>query len=431
MTRKLDSSNLLNVPVCDVVVVPKDIVDRAAFGNLLRAADPSRTILYVENRPSFSGSIARTVETALANALATRTLPHDLKLDGIDPATVQMIQEGLKQGAFDDTHRIATWIGRVNQLTDLGLKLVVVHSRHHSAWLLDFVKRSKTPFAGFIFSGSAYMLSAEKDTAMVRDIRALMRICLDRQIPMLGICFGMHVLALEAFGVCVDYLTVPEGMTALQLDPSDPDKCTYVTGLTPGQRLMVYGLQRIRRRSAGHGDPIINLAREVDGGEIHSQGLLYPDERLPLNAILATSRRLWFRKPPKGKEKRSTADFEQKVIEVIKTGSVAYGTQLHPELPPLLLWVLTFLPFIADELREEGYDIELIRSQLWNSLDTSHDYFAGQRFGYNFIKRVLAPHLIERYFAEGIISETQRDDLIARLKNTNPLITISTVVADN
>lgn len=457
------TADTITKPQCEVVVIDRDI-SRRQFMRKLRELEEYRIIFYVENRPGFThGTDAMITEAAAMQEFQGGRLYHQQAfVEGdLDADAMEIINRGLEQQLFKDTTRIAQWIETVNELSKFeqyGLKrlcLVVVHALHHVEWLLSFLNRGPKRPAGFVFSGSTLMLTDTRFHEATRKTRKVIRFALKYEIPLLAMCYGMHLLSLEAFEQCVDWMTVPKGMTVAAeshvLREKDSNDCT--TGLTPGQRLMDYGAKRINRLPHAKDDPVMNQVVRAYGQEVHFQALfaeyralaaLEEDERdkyprtqagkdfhcegvkakvrecgIPFEAILAYSRRLFWEETPTTRPKRRSPDVEQIIVEVMKAGPVAYGTQLHPEYPPELLYAMTFMPFVLNWFQQEKQNVDLIRRRLLQLIndESRSKYTAGEKIGFNWGKRVLGPNFAEYLFESERVTEDQKDAIIVDLDN--------------
>ncbi|PIT86822.1 MAG: hypothetical protein COU33_01040, partial [Candidatus Magasanikbacteria bacterium CG10_big_fil_rev_8_21_14_0_10_43_6] len=103
-----------DAPPCEVVVIPHD-VDRTEFSRMLRDAGPRLSIVYVENRSGFYGSIGRTMEAALQNTRSEQALPYETQLVDADSQVLAEIDHGLRVGEFDETLSISSWIGHIRR----------------------------------------------------------------------------------------------------------------------------------------------------------------------------------------------------------------------------------------------------------------------------------------------------------------------------
>ena len=263
---------------------------------------------------------------------------------GKPPAQAELervIEYGLPRGDFRDTAKVAEWIGTINGYADfqsLGLRpleLVVAHAESQ----LDVIARILTVGgvrpAGVILSGSPKMLSEVFETPVIQKTLVLIRHCLEEGVPLLGICFGFHLLAYARFGQLTEWLMVPEGAQYEWYHALREH-----TPCEPGRRRMIFGSRKFKRRNEARGHPLLVRVGGTFGLKVHSQCLHREMEGIPDQAVLATSNRYFT--PDESMAKLSKM-IRQEVIEVIAAGDLAFGAQLHPELSPELLWVLDTL----------------------------------------------------------------------------------------
>lgn len=210
----------------------------------------------------------------------------------------------------------------------------------------------------------------------------LIKHAVDNNIPFFGICFGLHLLSAAAFGVRPEYLTVPDGYhfeRRIKLDASVP--------CTPGKRRMIYGsrsIKTIRHRRSW----ITNKVKDVLALKVHSQFLDRYHPTLEPHVLAVSSR--FFAQDKDTVNANARTMMRQQVVEVLKAGPVAYGSQLHPELDAELLNALSYVPQYRDILDAEGQDLDLLRRELRLHPD---GYWAGARIGYNFINRIVVPQM--------------------------------------
>ncbi|OGH64554.1 MAG: hypothetical protein A3J66_01675 [Candidatus Magasanikbacteria bacterium RIFCSPHIGHO2_02_FULL_47_14] len=377
------------------------------------------TVLYVDNRPgdgvhSYHRKIRET--HALVRDIEGGVIPEDLPLSEVPEDLRKIMSRGLRAGLFKDTTRIAEWVSAINgyanfeQVVIEPLELVLVHAETEIDELVRVVVEKGAVPAGIIFSGSPKMLGEVLDTSVIQQTLRLAQHCLNKDVPLFGICFGFHLLAYAAYGALAEYITVPEGM-GVEFHHGR----SLFSPVTPGMRRMVYGCPRIRRvESHSRAHPLMNQVDRILALEVHSQHLWPGHPLIPLQAILATSSRFYRR----SRNSKAETTYTEKVVEVLKFGPWAYGSQLHPELTPELLLVLSYFSDLVEWLEHEQQDVELIRAQL--RAYPSKTYFAGQRVGYNWVKRVMAVRYIMLLEDVGSINTTVRQLLLERLVRKDP-----------
>lgn len=365
----------------------------------------SNQILFIDNRPGREWSY----HDKLVDVFGLLR-KGELEIDPDDSTALRRIIEGsLANGGFRDTTQVARWIGAINYYADFAsfgikpLELVVAHAEDHIEELYDLVVENSSLPAGVILSGSPEMLSdLLDDPIMVRTLE-LIRFFLQNNIPIIGFCFGLHLLAYAKYGAKTSYIHVPDGMH-VEFHPRWKVEDKF-TGCTPGSRYAVYGTSFIRRVKK---HKVMSAVDRVLGLEVHAQFLSPEDPLIPEDMVLAVSSRFF-------REKKMTKkQVEQVMIEVLQVGDVAIGTQLHPEIQPELLLALSYLPDIVEWLQGEGQNIEKLRSELKNY---PKSYYAGQRIGYNWTKRIMAP----QYIRASIGDERSQRILLNRLKYRDPL----------
>ncbi len=331
-----------------------------------------------------------------------------------NPELRKMMEEGVTNGWFRDTTRIAEWIGAINAYADFPsmraapLELVIAHGESHIYDLLKQVAEGGLRPAGVILSGSTKMLSDVLDTPVIKATLALVRYCLDQDIPTLGICFGFHLMAYARYGALAEYITVPSGMGV-----EFHQRHGMFSPVTAGARRTVYGCPRILRAQE---HPVMNQVDRILALEVHSQYLWPGHPRIPATAVLAKSKRLF--RP--GQQAPGSRTVVQEMIEVLSCGPWAVGTQLHPELTPELLLIVTYFPEIVAMLESEGQSLDLIRKEVKDY--PGGTYFAGQRVGYNWVKRVVALAYIIGLEAHGLLNQRTREILLRRLVEKDPTV---------
>ena len=315
---------------------------------------------------------------------------------------LQALHDGVDAGRFQDTNLMADCLGTVNRrigFARLGLeplKLLVANTFLHVERLYDLLVIQGQRPAGIILSGSPLMLSEPEvyGHPAIKKMLALIRYCLKHDIPVLGICFGFHLLCLAKHGVRTRYLTVPDGQ-GVEFRPNAPKGFRSFTPVRSGQRRMVYGCARlIRTRSprikgrAARRHPVLNhIDRRSPMLEVHSQYIDPDDTRLARRGVLAYSER-FFRKDVFTPERNQVV---QRMLEVMEFGPFAIGTQLHPEFDPAFLIALTMLQEYANPLEAELQDLPYIRAQLQAYRDLHRPYATGAQILYNWCTRILAP----------------------------------------
>ena len=172
---------------------------------------------------------------------------------------------------------------------------------------------------------------------------------------------------------------------------------------------MVFGKVKIKRTKQGKNHPAMNAVNSISSLEVHSQWV--PIEKIPPENILATSNRL-FRKDKLTKQR---FQIKQEIIEVLSINENSISTQLHPEIQPWLLYVMSYFPEIETVLKKEWHNLEAIRKELKDYPDS---FWAWQRVWYNWTKRIFMPYYIEKQD----ISQKVKNLLLNRIKERNPNI---------
>lgn len=412
-------------PRCEVSVLHRE----ATIEELMAALGP-HVVVFVDNRPQKPHLYESLIEAYLEErtradaegilsviANHSNDLPENKAIledlfRGVGPSSedVQLytlIEKGLQNGWFRDTAKVAEWLGATNGYGAFSahgippFRLLVVHAEAHIRLLAHALMERKARVAGIYWGGSPLMLHRNPkdggvlDTPVIQDTLRVIRFGLDTEIPMFGICFGLHLMAYEQFRVLVAYLTPPAG-ARFQYHPR-LDECAELPKEQPGveRRWRAWGMDRVIR--IRH-DAVLYKAERVPGLKVHSMALLPCENEqhrrsIPEYAMLAVSRRYFLRDRPAEVKRRkeylpqSAAAISQTILEVVRCGRVAVGVQLHGELTARLLHVLSHLPSVRADLEREGHDVVLIRRQLERYPHES--YFAGQRIGYNWTKREL------------------------------------------
>jgi len=373
--------------------------------------------MYKERQQAGTAELLRRLREADPNANAPLDPPELEELVGptaaapADPdadALSTLLEDGVGRGLFRDTTKVAEWIGAVNHFAgweNAGvepMELVVTHAENHIETLIRRIIAQRIRPAGIILSGSPKMLTQVRGTRVIRQTLLLVDHALRRQIPILGICFGFHLLMYARYRAMVRWLRVPEDAGA-EFHPALGEFSEWTN--LPDNRRMVYGSRRVHR--IRH-HPVLNQVDRVLGLMVHSQHLWPDHSRIPQDAVLAVSHR-YFRE---NRWMRAEDQIRQTVLQVVEAGPVAIGTQLHPELTPELLLALTYVPAYADALTREGYRLDLVRCELKRY---PKGHFAGKRIGYNWVKRIMAPAFIERLCKNGRIPAEQAEMLRFRL----------------
>ena len=336
----------------------------------------------------------------------------------------KMIDTGLDRGLFIDTQKVAEWVGKVNEwagLPDLDLppmRLVVVHAETHIGLLRHQIVSLMRKPAACIFGGSKLMITdfferpddpIESCTnPMVKEVLLLQQRLLTDDVPILGICFGMHQLLKAAYNILPKWLRVPQGM----LHEHHARVGSLSFRLTGGTRRMVFGSRKVTRKRR---DPIMHGVDRKIALKVHSQGYMQDHPGLPRESILAVCNRHWLAATPgPGSKHHHERTFIERIVEVVRVGEThAYATQCHPEMRAYFLLMLLELPEFQDAARAEGYDIEVLRAELEKHPRTGH--WAGRRLGYNFIKRIVFEQLVRRLVDNEVITASQAEVLGRRV----------------
>lgn len=381
-----------------------------------------------------------------------RPLPPDFLMKEVpDAKTLFMFRHAIKHGLLKDTTMVARWLGTMNRMArfeEFGLpplELVVFHVETHIEEVNTlFVDRGFRP-AGYGSSGSAKMLGPDREnpeaivylgTTAIQETLRLIADLHRRRVPMLGICFGMHLMAYEVFGELVDYLRVPEGCNA-QVHPPEKHRGEVLHRVRRGQRFMNIGLNRLRemqpsrskgikfavRRKAAtrerprYWHPPDPLMREVNGtitSVVHSQTLevdnVLRNGRIAPRFIKAVATRIFRDTRAQGRQ----PDVEQRIIMALRKG-LTYMVQPHPEMYwPYLIFV-SFLKAYDKIFKAEGQYMEFWRQEL-EHLRPGDDYSAAERMGYNFVRWALVMTFIGQAVKDGRITTTQARELVKRVR---------------
>lgn len=359
------------------------------------------TVIYIEQRPVAPFRHEAMIRNAYEGLLALGggQVPPDLPTAFIaDTQLRHTIEKGLERGHFRDTTHVGDWIDHMNRVFghfgDYGippLHLKVVHAETD----IDLLKRVMVEQgfhpAGVFLSGSPKMVpdTILSDPAVMKTAEVC-RYLLEKEIPLLGICFGFQLLGHVRWGAMVEWLTNPPGMGLRVLQ----DKPTRrFQPIIPGARQGNFGAYRIEWNKGARQVPMLRNAGHLRGLKVHSMYFPFPHRVIPEGAVLATSARRFKR------DRNAPAHTEsvERVIEMLQYGAAAFGTQLHPELTPEFLLALTYIPAVERGLRDEGHDIAFIRETLQ---PMKADGWPAQRFGYNFTKYYLVAGYLERLLRE-------------------------------
>lgn len=163
--------------------------------------------------------------------------------------------------------------------------------------------------AGAVITGSHAMVT---DRAVWSEALAVwLRAAVEKEVPVLGICYGHQLLA-HALGGQVDYH--PNGIEI--------------------------GSVHVSKTSAATDDPLFHdLPAEFMAHVVHSQSV----RALPPNAVLLAANA-----------------FEQH--HAYRVGQNAWGVQFHPEFDHRAMG--TYIEKLSDHLKEKGADITALQSQL-------------------------------------------------------------------
>jgi hypothetical protein len=410
-----------------------------------------RSIIYVENRPGGHGSYRRQIEAVFRRLKEgegkqtvnpeseivdessvnrhvedlveiftkenTGPLAEIVGFDSVDifsdPITRspirKLLRDGLRHGWFLDTNKIRTWIQKINRIFDKStirlpqLQLLVFHSHTESQDLHRLVVKKGFRPAGKLLSGSGDMLDQEYKKRYSQRTLSSLQSCLDRSVPVLGMCYGYQQLEYQEHGILPIHHSVPNRANHELLPQVD-----HVARVNPGQRRMVYGCRKIEA-IGGIDHPVMFGVNSLQGLEAHSMGyeLGHPDCKIPIQTILATSRRHFI------SDKESGLDQDSTIIEVVAPRPNAIGVQLHPELTPEFLIALLELSNFSGLLQSQGYDLEMLREEL--RLHPKDSMSAGERLGFNFLSRVLVPDWLEYLVDRSIITRNESKELLELL----------------
>lgn len=412
------------------------------------------TVLMIDNRPKKLNAHEEMIRTQYdremeaLHALEAGMLPENPNLNFVgDPKLKHMVERGLEQGLFRDTTRVDEMLAKMNRDFLDYYKIPPLSLLHcHAETFIDEVHeeicRKRRHPAGVILSGSPKMVTQARQTdPAVQKTIEVARYCLDHNIPMLGICFGMQLLAYVAYGErgLVDWLEVPKNMGVMVVRGQDdrvhfvdvrPENFSAERQAAKDFRQMVYGKWRVkerpeldgRRRREWH--PMLKHAREVQGLEVHSQGLTWPHAGIPDEDVLAVSAQ-HFRRDRNSQVNR---EFVRHIVEVLQFGAVAYGTQLHPEATPEFLLAVTHVPAYDRALRAEAQDLDWIRGSLRKYpkflAEDGKPAWAGQRYLYNWSKYVLLFDYLLRAKKDKRVARDTADKLLDELGIQNPYLRI-------
>ncbi len=375
------------------------------------------TVVYVDMRPGQEHIYHKMIQETLDSANGNKWT--DLFINtGVGRQDLRkMLLRGVDDGWFKDTDKIGRWLSWANNSGAFSargakpLELLIVHAESHISDLCHQIMVEHSRPAGIIFSGSPKMLDQVKDTSVIQDSIRLMQFCHEIGIPGFNICFGCQMMAHALFGVMPEYLIAPEQASLLVESTGATSRRFFP--VSPGERLMIYGRQRLQVVRTKRSHPVLRMTHNTFALEVHSM-YLDPDHPSLRSSVLAVSHRRFARV---GRTKRKH-EIHQYMVEVLSAGPWWIGTQLHPELTPMLLYVLTFHRGQEAQLRAEGHDIQYIRDQLYEQI-SRHDqyrYYTGERVGYNFIMHILCVNYIYRLMLREFISPAEARKALGCLK---------------
>ena len=225
-----------------------------------------------------------------------------------------LLADGFKNKWFSETAMLGSWAEQLN------CDLVIAKAETQINQVLEAIKSS--PPRAILLGGSDKMLSLTHQTdAVVIETLKVVKEALEKEIPLLGICFGAQMLLWERFKLMVNWLwTLPSGKPG----------CLYGS-----HRVDWYPESNWLSEASG-------MKRSFFALKLHSQGLLLEDarDRLPPTAVLAVS------KPSElaGKE----------VIEVVDCGARALAISGHPEMSARSFLAYSCSEWMAQSLQEQG-----------------------------------------------------------------------------
>jgi len=378
-------------------------------------------VVYIVNRVTSERKYHDQIERIL-EILDTGEMPYGELVEMPGHNMLRLIRQGLDSGWYNEADKISQWVGATNLAGMFAytsgrlqpLELLVVHADSHMHEVeLKICAGGQRP-AGVILSGSSKMIDRVRTTPVVQSELRLIRYLLDQQIPCFGICFGFHLLVLARFGIQARYLHVPR--TGKYLVELRPGRNRIFHPMRAGKRLMVFGRSQVRR--VRHDHPVMHYMREALVLQAHS--MYVSADLTPSIAPFVLAEGLLRFAP--SRYIRHGAEQVRQIVEVIEAGPWSVGTQFHPELSPELLYVLSFFRGVRRMLLEQRQPIEEIRERLLTFNRTT--YFAGERVGYNFVKRVLAVNYILRNLESGSITlaEARAQLRGLRIKEDDPRV---------
>jgi GMP synthase-like glutamine amidotransferase len=364
------------------------------------------SVIYYDSRPDqiyhYRGQL-HALHTDLSKKDPVKSPAHQEVLS-------DLLEDGLALDWFIDTKIPAVWLGAMNYYTNPAslnlppLELVVAHGESH-ANIINEQLTTVLP-AGFILSGSPKMLTETRYDPVTISTCQTIKTLSDNRVPCLGICYGMHLLCYALLDILPGWLTVPDDMYV----EWHPRLNGAFSSCTPQARRMIYGSRMIKRFFR---HPMLNQVHKLLALKAHSQ-YIPPHQINPSHqATLATSQRL-FRHSKHSKQREQVA---QDVVEVIELNPYTYGVQPHPELTPQFLIALAHMEGYQQIFGEQQISLPL----LFEELDQyPRGYFAGQRLGYNFTKRIMMPAYIDNLG----VAQSVKQILQQRLVEKNPSLAL-------
>lgn len=379
----------------------------------------ARSVYLIENRPGgphiYDRNIRRALEkgnisparlNAIINRVGGKNVLKDIirTLAGVTGrfndqtklTNQELIREVMRQGLCQDTRKIRAWIANENNKLGLHsprfeekppfelkpLELVIFHAHREIDELYNLTVRRNLRPAAIVASGSGEMIPDVCDKERYQKKLAIIQWARDKAVPYFGICFGHQALGHQMFGVMPIYHTVPAGVTHERRPKAS-------LPVTPGARRMVYGSRRIMANKLNPElHPVMCGVDRVECLEAHSMGFELGGQAptIPLDKIQAVSADRFY------DEQQPTLEVTRFIVEVI-ADNCAVGVQAHPELTAQLLILLFELESsVAEALKAEGHDLEVMREELRNYRPA--EYPAGDRLGHNFFKHVMTPNWI-------------------------------------
>ena len=361
---------------------------------------------------------------AVTNVLRRQMPPPD---NAEFSALLEMIESGLPNGEFLDWAPVAGWISEGNLLTNPQthglhpLELMIAHDSHIDA-LLDQIVDRDLNIAFLMLSGSEKMLTEmleEKDERTEKVLR-LIKYCRRRGIPVLGICYGMHLVVYEALGVKPQWLRIPKD-GFYELYQRGAREFLLSEKLEPGTLRAIFGKRRIREIklregihdvSAGFHDPLMSWVNDIWAFKVHWQGFRPDDKRL-LKYVKAKSNRFFVKSDDIRDLNKAIID---SVAELIRPASRVWGTQSHPELTEAFLRALTYVKEYYQALVDEKHSVDQIRWELGQGTTDRFGHHQA-KIGRNFAHKAAFP---VNWF--NLLKEPARQLLHARLHHRDPTI---------